>query len=132
LDRLTEAYLGEVIPLAEYRRRRGDLERRDEALAVQERQLAAEVDQRTELAGVTGSMEDFCGRVRAGLEGATFEQRRRLVELLVDRVIVTDEEVEIRYVIPTSPESEHVRFCHLRSDYLCHPTPRQIPKLPRP
>lgn len=125
LDRLTEAYLGEVIPLAEYRRRRGDLEQRDQALAAQERQLEAEVDQRTELAGVTGSMEDFCGRVRAGLDGATFEQRRRLVELLVDRVIVTDEEVEIRYVIPTSPESEHVRFCHLRSDYLHHPPARQ-------
>jgi hypothetical protein len=37
---------------------------------------------------------------------------------LIDRVIVSDEEVEIRYVIPTDPSSEHVRFCHLRSDYL--------------
>jgi len=43
------------------------------------------------------------------------------VELLIDRVIVTAEEVEIRYVIPTDPSSEHVRFCHLRSDYLHHP-----------
>ena len=88
-------------------------------------QLEAEVDQRTELAGVTGSMEDFCGWVRAGLDGATFEQRRRLVEPLVDWVIVTDEEVEIRYVIPTTPESEHVRFCHLRSDYFHHPSTGQ-------
>jgi hypothetical protein len=47
------------------------------------------------------------------------------VELLIDRVIVTDEEVEIRYVIPASPESEHVRFCHLRSDYLHDPPARQ-------
>jgi site-specific DNA recombinase len=94
LDRLTEAYLGEVIPLAEYRRRRRDLEQRDEALAAQERQLEAEVDQRTELAGVTGSIEDFCARVRSGLRGSSFEQRRKLVELLIDRVIVTDEEVE--------------------------------------
>jgi len=38
--------------------------------------------------------------------------------LLIDRVIVTGEEVEIRYVIPTDPSSEQVRFCHLRSDYL--------------
>jgi len=43
------------------------------------------------------------------------------VELLIDRVIVTDEEVEIRYVIPTDPSSEKVRFCHLRSDYLHRP-----------
>jgi site-specific DNA recombinase len=40
-------------------------------------------------------------------------------------VIVTDEEVEIRYVIPTDPSSEHVRFCHLRSDYLHNPSTRQ-------
>jgi len=125
LERLTEAYLGEVIPLAEYRRRRKDLEQRGQALAAQERQLRAQSRQRMELAGVAGSIEDFCERVRGGLANATFEQRRKLVELLIDRVIVTGEEVEIRYVIPTDPSSEQVRFCHLRSDYLDHPTPRQ-------
>jgi hypothetical protein len=31
--------------------------------------------------------------------------------------VVTDDHVEIRYVIPTAPASEHVRFCHLRTDY---------------
>jgi site-specific DNA recombinase len=125
LERLTEAYLGEIIPLAEYQRRRKDLEQREEALASQERQLQAESRQRMELAGVADSIEDFCERVRSGLAGATFEQRRKLVELLIDRVIVTDEEIEIRYVIPTSPESDQVRFCHLRSDYLHNPSPRQ-------
>jgi len=75
-----------------------------------------------ELAGVAGSLEDFCERVRGGLANATFEQRRKLVELLIDRVIVTGEEVEIHYVIPTDPSSEHVRFCHLRSDYLYYPS----------
>jgi site-specific DNA recombinase len=124
LERLTEAYLREVIPLEEYQRRRKDLEQRDEALAAQERQLQAQSRQRMQLAGVAGSIEDFCERVCSGLAGATFEQRRKLVELLIDRVIVTDEEVEIRYVIPTAPESENVRFCHLRSDYLHHPPSR--------
>lgn len=124
LERLTEAYLGEVIPLAEYQRRRKDLEQRYEALAVQERQLQAQSRQRMGLAGVVGSIEDFCRRVRGGLAEAIFEQRRRLVELLIDRVIVTGEEVEIRYAIPTDPSSEHVRFCHLRSDYLHNPAPR--------
>ena len=60
---------------------------------------------------------DFCTRVGQGLEQATFEQQRQLVELLIDRVVVSDEEVEIRYVIPTSPQGEHTRFYHLRSDY---------------
>ena len=59
------------------------------------------------------------------LAAASFEQRRQLVLLLIDRVIVTDAEVEIRYVLPTSPESEHVRFCHLRKDYFDYPTARE-------
>jgi hypothetical protein len=52
-----------------------------------------------------------------GLGQASFEQRRQLVELLIDRVVVTDGHVEIRYVIPTTPGSTKTRFCHLRTDY---------------
>ena len=55
--------------------------------------------------------------MQQGLEQATFEQKRHLVELLIDRVVITQEEVEIRYVIPTSPQSEHSRFYQLRIDY---------------
>src|SRR5689334_1223236 len=117
LERLTDAYLGSVIPLDEYGRRRRDLERHMEALAEQEEQLRHDAARRQQLAGVAASLEAFRARVQRGLAGAGFEQRRELVLLLVDRVIVTDAEVEIRYVLPTSPESEHVRFCHLRKDH---------------
>jgi site-specific DNA recombinase len=55
------------------------------------------------------------------LTPATFEQKRQLIELLVDRVVVTGEEVEIRYVIPTSSKGETMRFCHLRLDYFNGP-----------
>jgi site-specific DNA recombinase len=48
--------------------------------------------------------------VRSGLDNAIFEQKRALVELLIDQVVVTDEEVEIRYVVPTSPEGPHQLF----------------------
>ena len=40
------------------------------------------------------------------------------MELLIDQVVVTDKEVEIRYVVPTSPDGPHHPFCHLRTDYL--------------
>ncbi len=121
LDRLTEAYLGGVIPLPEYQRRRTELERRQESLERQEEQLGREADRLREVAGLVTSVEDFCGHVAAGLASAAFEQRRLLVELLIDRVVVTGDEVEIRYVIPTDEQSEHIRFCHLRLDYFGHP-----------
>jgi site-specific DNA recombinase len=121
LERLTEAYLSGVIPLPEYQRRRVDLEQRQAALVRQEAQLHQQAHRLHEAVGRAASVEAFCQRVHASLETATFEQRRQLVELLIDRVLVTGDDVEIRYVIPTSPHSEHIRFCHLRLDYFGAP-----------
>jgi hypothetical protein len=45
-----------------------------------------------------------------GLGQASFQQRRQLVELLIDRVVVTDGHVEIRYVIHTTSSSTKTRF----------------------
>jgi site-specific DNA recombinase len=130
LERLTDAYLRAVIPLDEYARRRRDLEQRLQALVGQEELLRNDTARQQDLAGVAASLEAFRARVQCGLAEADFAQRRQLVLLLVDRVIVTDADVEIRYVLPTSPEGEHVRFCQLRKDYFNHPSDPHGPKLP--
>ena len=70
---------------------------------------------------VADGIEAFCQAIRTGLATATFEQRRQLAELLIDRVIVTDGQVEIRYVLPTSPDGPHRPFCQLRKDHLDPP-----------
>jgi len=58
------------------------------------------VDRQAEVAGLASSIDAFCQRVQASLTNATFAQKRRLVELLIDRVIVTNDEVEIRSCDP--------------------------------
>jgi len=83
----------------------------------QERQLDATTDRHNELAATFAQTEEFCQRVQRGLAEANFEQKRQMVELLIDRVLVKDGEVEIRYVVPTSKASENIRFCHLCTDY---------------
>ena len=126
-ERLTDAYLAKVLDLEEYQRRRQGLDQRVHAIAGQVRQLETSVQHHDELSAMVQSIEAFCQRVQHGLTEATFEQKRLLVELLIDRVIVTNGEVEIRYVIPTSPGSEQVRFCHLRLDYFNAPVrPQQV------
>jgi site-specific DNA recombinase len=89
-----------------------------EAFKSQERELEQQAERRNELSGMVSRVEDYCGRVSEALAGASFEQQRRLIELLIDRVIVTEEQVGVRYVIPTSASGEHARFCHLRTNYL--------------
>lgn len=124
LNRLTEAYLSGIIPLPEYQRRRADLEQKCQGLEEQAKQLGQQVNRQEELARLCASVEDFCCRVQTALAQVTFEQKRKLVELLIDRVVVTNDDIEIRYVIPTNPSSEHVRFCHLRKDYFDPHPPR--------
>jgi site-specific DNA recombinase len=120
-QRLLDAYLAQVIGLDELQRKRQELDRRQATLAAQQRQLDATTEQRLELAAVANGIERFCQTIRAGLATATFTQRRQLTELLIDRVIITDDQVEIRYVLPTSPDGPHRPFCQLRKDHLDGP-----------
>ena len=120
-QRLLDAYLAEVIALPELERKRQELDRRRDTLLAQQRQLEATAQQRLELAAVGNGIEAFCQTIRAGLATATFPQRRQLAELLIDRVIVTGDQVEIRYVLPTSPDGTPTPFCQLRKDHLDGP-----------
>jgi hypothetical protein len=70
-------------------------------------------------------VEAFCRRVPEGLEAVTFERKRQLLDLLIDRMVVTDEDVKIRYAVPTSPAGELTRFAHLPLAY-CRALPRDL------
>jgi site-specific DNA recombinase len=106
------------VDLPTFERKRAELSRRLEVLEVQQRLVAATAQQHLDLDAAAASIDAFCARVRTGLANATFEQRRALVELLIDRVIVTNDEVEIRYVVPTATDRAQIPFCQLRTDYL--------------
>jgi site-specific DNA recombinase len=121
-QRLLDAYLAEVVTLPELDRKRQELDRSRATLLAQQRQQDAAARQRLELGAVADGIEAFCRNVRAGLATATFEQRRQLAELLIDRVVVTDDQVEIRYVLPISPDGPHRPFCQLRKDHLNVPS----------
>src|SRR5216683_1883498 len=115
--RLLEAYLAGVLDLATFELKRNELERREEEVLAREREVVAQGQRLVAVEHIARSTSQILEQLSRGLEQATFEQRRELVELLIDRVVVTDDAVEIRYVIPTTEASVHTRFCQLRTDY---------------
>ncbi|SRR6266508_2718594 len=119
-QRLLEAYLAEVINLDTFQRQDRTLGQQETDLLAREREVAAQGERLAEVNGIAQSMTQVLQQLRVGLGQAGFEQRRQLVELLIDRVLVTDGQVEIRYVIPTTDHSTKTRFCHLRTDYFDH------------
>jgi hypothetical protein len=116
-QRLLEAYLAEVIDLAAFQRQDQTLAGQEADLLAREREVAAQGEQLVQLSAIAQSTTAVLEQLRVGLDQADFKQRRQLVELLIDRVVVTNGQVEIRYVIPTTTGSTHTRFCHLRTDY---------------
>jgi site-specific DNA recombinase len=119
--RLLDVYLAEVIGHEEFQRKRRDLSQTQESLTRQMRQLEVQAQQQIDLTALAQGIDAFCQGIGPTLDQLNFVQRRRLVELLIDRVIVTDGQVEIRYVVPTGPKGETTPFCHLRLDYLHRP-----------
>ena len=95
-----------------------------QGLTQQLRQLDTQAQQHVNVAALSQGIEAFCQRLQPTLDQLTFAQRRQLVELLIDRVIVNDTQVEIRYVVPTDSKGETTPFCHLRLDYLDGPAQR--------
>jgi site-specific DNA recombinase len=115
--RLLDLYLAETIECVEFERKRQELTQTQSALEQQFKELEAQARKQMDLAGLAMGIEAFCQRLQPTLQQLTFAQRRQLVELLVGRIIINDGQVEVRYVIPTGPAGEKVRFCHLRKDY---------------
>lgn len=108
--RLLDAYLAEIIGQDEFQRKHHELGQAQDGLSQQLRQLDAQARQQIETAQLAQHVEGFCQRLQPTLEQLDFAQRRQLVELLIDRVIVDDDKVEIRYAIPTSPKGELLPF----------------------
>jgi site-specific DNA recombinase len=124
-ERLLDAYVAGLLDLAAFEKRQRGVADRMAELAARERELLAQGQRLLDTAKILASMTEVCARLRQNLEATTFEQRRELVELLIDRVVVTDDDVEIRYAVPTTDSSLHTRFGQLRQDYLDHPASRQ-------
>jgi site-specific DNA recombinase len=115
--RLLDAYLAEIIGRDEFERKRQEVQQTQNGLSQQLRQLDAQAQRQIDVAKLAEGITNFSQRLQPTLEHLSFAQRRQLVELLIDCVIVTDGQVEIRYVLPTSPAGETTAFCHLRKDY---------------
>jgi site-specific DNA recombinase len=62
------------------------------------------MQQHVHVAALAAGIESFRQHLQPPLEQLMFAHCRQLVELLIDRAMVNDVQVEIRYVVPTGPK----------------------------
>ncbi|MBV8870881.1 MAG: recombinase family protein [Acetobacteraceae bacterium] len=98
--RLLEAYRAEVISLEELSGQRKALaEQRRLAEQQQERQLRLR-EQRLRAEGALAGLAAFAERVGSRLPAADVAERQAILRLVVERIIVHDDALEIQHVIP--------------------------------
>ena len=99
-QRKLDAYQAEAIELDELKKRREQIQIRKQILTMQRDQEQRLRCERQTAKEVWADLRAFCERVRSRLDEATLAERQRILQLLIDHVIVGEDALEIRPVIP--------------------------------
>ena len=101
-QRLIDAYQAEIIELADLKERcaritehRTQLEARLASLKQQQQ------DQQRQMQ-VKATLEEFCRNISTALQNPSFETKHRILRLVVEKVVVADDQVTIKHMIPIS------------------------------
>lgn len=100
IQRLIDAYQMEIITLKDLENRKSNVEQKRSRLQEQIRNLKAAEKNKIDHEKIFENIEAFCDAVRRGIGNANFEDRRKIIELLVEEVIVTNGKVEIAHIVP--------------------------------
>jgi site-specific DNA recombinase len=99
-QRLVDAYQAEVITLTELAERRRQLLEQRRALEAQRAQQLRLRHEHLAAQTVLGDLTGFCARICRRLDRATLADQQAILQLLIERIIVYADALEIHHVIP--------------------------------
>ena len=103
IARLIDTYTDGFIDQDEFAPRIRRLRQRQSDLEEKLQQLNQEVNQQQQLRLLITQLEDFATKVTDGLEAADWNTKRELIRTLVQRVEITQDDVNVVFRIPSSP-----------------------------
>ncbi|MDQ3928024.1 MAG: hypothetical protein M3328_02630 [Chloroflexota bacterium] len=103
VQRLIDAYQAGVIELGELSDRRGRIEEHGRMLKERLSEIDRERADREQEVRLLQGVDEFCESVRESLVEPSFETRQKVLQLVVDRIIVEDSKLIIHHVIPAGP-----------------------------
>ncbi len=103
VQRLIDAYQAGVIELGELRERRGRIEEHGRTLRERLSEIGRQrADREQEVRLLTG-LDEFCESVRGALVEPSLETKQKVLQLVVDRIVVEDSKITIHHIVPTGP-----------------------------
>jgi site-specific DNA recombinase len=101
--RLIDAYQAEVIDLTELAERRRRLDDHGRMLRERVREIEQQRTERTAELRLLEGVEAFCTHIREAMEAPSFTVQQKVLQLVVNRIVVEDNQVIIEHVVPTGP-----------------------------
>ncbi len=103
MQRLIDAYQASVIDLTELQTRRRRVEDHGTALHARLREITAQRESREQPLRLVQGLEEFCASMRTALQNPSEVVKQKVLQLVVDRIVVDEQQLTIRHVIPTGP-----------------------------
>jgi site-specific DNA recombinase len=101
--RLVDAYQAEVIELAELAERRQRLTEQGQLLGARVQEIEQQrLDRAAELRLLEG-VDAFCASIRDAMVAPSFEVKQKVLQLVVQRIVVEDHRIIIEHVVPSGP-----------------------------
>jgi site-specific DNA recombinase len=98
--RLLDAYQAEALSLEELSERRQHIAEQRRSLEQQQDQQRQLRQQQARVQEVLSNLEAFSARIRTRLHDASFAEKQTILQLVIERIIVNPDNLEIRHVIP--------------------------------
>jgi len=119
-QRLIDAYQVGAIELDELKQRRHRLRETGRHIQQREQEVAAQVAQAQQATCRAETVTTFCQRIAALLDDPAFATRQRVLRLVVERIIVTDDQIVLQHIIPTDQGSRlYLRRSRAREPVSC-------------
>jgi site-specific DNA recombinase len=103
VQRLIDAYQASVIDLPELQTRRQRIEEHGQVLRQRVRELAHQRESREQQLRLLQGLDEFCASIRDALQTPSFTVKQKVLQLVVDQVIVEEQRITVRHVVPTQP-----------------------------
>ena len=103
IQRLIDAYQAAAITLEELQERRRQIEDHGRHLQARRDEINRQHSEREQELRLLQGLDAFCDGMRDKLTDPPFETRRGVLRLVIDQVIIEDDRLVIRHVVPTAP-----------------------------
>jgi len=103
IQRLIDAYQAGVIELPDLQTRRQRVEDHSRVLQQRLAELAEVHHSRQHQLQLRQGVQEFCTSMQEALKTTDFDLKQKVLQLVVDRVIVDEQQLTVRHIIPTGP-----------------------------